>query len=77
MPVAWYAFFGPPGLPKPIVAKLAGAIAKLLEAPELKAKIAEGAMSVVFTGPERLPDFIRDTSAAYAKIIEAGAVKLE
>ena len=77
MPVAWYAFFGPPGLPRPIVAKLAAAIGQLLETPELKSRISEGAMSVVFTGPDRLPDFIRETSAAYGRIIEAGGVKLD
>jgi tripartite-type tricarboxylate transporter receptor subunit TctC len=77
MPVAWYAFFGPPGLPRPIVTRLAAAIGKLLEAPDLRAKIAEGAMTVVYTGPERLPDFIRDTAAAYGRIIQAGGVKLD
>jgi tripartite-type tricarboxylate transporter receptor subunit TctC len=77
MPVAWYAFFGPPGLPRRAVTKLAAAIGKLLETPELKGRINEGAMSVVFTGPERLPDLIRDTAAAYGKIIEVGGVKLE
>jgi len=77
MPVAWYAFFGPPGLPRPIVAKLAAAVGKLLETPELKSRIDEGAMSVVFTGPERLPDFIRDTAAAYAKVLQATGVQLD
>jgi tripartite-type tricarboxylate transporter receptor subunit TctC len=77
MPIAWYALFGPPGLPRPIVAKLAAATGKLLETPELKNRINEGAMSVVFTGPERLPDFIRDTAAAYGKILQTTGVQLE
>jgi tripartite-type tricarboxylate transporter receptor subunit TctC len=77
MPVAWYGFFGPPALPRAIVARLAGTIEKVLEAPELRARIAEGAMSVTFTGPERLPGLIRATSAAYGRIIQAGGVRLD
>jgi tripartite-type tricarboxylate transporter receptor subunit TctC len=77
MPVAWYGFFGPPNLPGPIVAKLAAAIGKSLEASVLKEKITEGAMSVVFTGPERFPDFIRETASAYGRVIQATGVQLD
>lgn len=77
MPVAWYGFFGPRNLPRPIVAKLAAAIGKSLEAPEMKAKITESAMSVVFTGPEQFPAFIRETADAYGKVIKAGGLQLD
>ena len=77
MPVAWYGFFGPPNLPRPIVAKLAAAIAKSLEAPELKEKITEAAMSVAVIGPDRFPAFIRDTASAYGKVIKAAGIQLD
>jgi tripartite-type tricarboxylate transporter receptor subunit TctC len=77
MPVAWYGFFGPPNLPRPVVAKLAAAIGKSLGAQELRQKIAEGAMSVVFTGPDAFPAFIRDTASAYGRVIDAAGVRLD
>ena len=77
MPVAWYAFFGPAGLPRNVVAKVAAAIEKTLDAPELKRRIDEGAMSIVFTGPERMPDLIRDTAHAYGRIVKETGVQLE
>jgi tripartite-type tricarboxylate transporter receptor subunit TctC len=77
MPVAWYGFFGPPNLPPVIVSKLAAAIAKSLEAPELKDKIGEASMSVVFKGPGEFPAFIRETAGAYGKIIKSAGVQLD
>ncbi len=77
VPVAWYGFFGPPNLPRAVVARLAAAIGKSLEAPELKGRITEAAMSVVFTGPERFPGLIRETADAYGKVIRAADVQLE
>ena len=77
MPVAWYGFFGPPKLPSAIVAKLAAAIEKSLGGPELKERIAEASMSVVFTGPGRFPAFIRETADAYGKVIKAAGIQLD
>jgi tripartite-type tricarboxylate transporter receptor subunit TctC len=77
VPIAWYGFFGPPNLPRAVVAKLAAAIGRSLEAPELRNKITEAAMSVAFTGPEQFPAFIRDTANAYDKVIKAAGVQLE
>ena len=77
LPVAWYGFFGPRGLPRPVVTKLAAAIARSLEAPEVKEKFSEAAMTVAFTGPEAFPAFIRDTADAYGKLIHAAGIELE
>jgi tripartite-type tricarboxylate transporter receptor subunit TctC len=77
VPIAWYGFFGPPHLPRAVVARLAAAIGKSLEAPELKDKITEAAMSVVFTAPEQFPGFIRETANAYGKVIKAAGVQLD
>jgi len=77
VPIAWYGYFGPPGLPRAVVARLAAAIGKSLGAPELKEKITEAAMSVAFTGPEQFPGFIRETADAYGKVIKAAGIRLE
>ena len=77
LPVAWYGFFGPPGLPRPVVAKVAAAIARSLEAPEVKERLAEAAMSVAHTGPESFPALIRDTANAYGNLIQAAGIQLE
>lgn len=48
-----------------------------LEAPELRDRIAESAMSVAFTGPEQFPALIRDTANAYGKVIKSAGVQLD
>jgi tripartite-type tricarboxylate transporter receptor subunit TctC len=77
VPVAWYGFFGPPNLPRAVVARIAAAVGKSLAAPELEDRIREGAMSVAFTGPEQFPALIRDTASAYGKVIKAAGVQLD
>jgi tripartite-type tricarboxylate transporter receptor subunit TctC len=77
VPIAWYGFFGPPNLPRTVVTRLAAAIGKSLDGPELKDKITEAAMSVAFTGPEQFPALIRDTANAYGKVIKAAGVQLD
>ena len=77
MPVAWYGFFGPPRLPRPVAERIAGAIEAVLRDPKVRAGVADGAMTLVYVGPERLPDLIRETAAAYAKIVKASGVRLD
>jgi tripartite-type tricarboxylate transporter receptor subunit TctC len=77
VPVAWYAFFGPPGLPRAIVDRWSGEIAKALEAPEVRQRLGEASMAVNYTPPERMPALIRTTSDAYEKLLKSTGITLE
>src|SRR5262245_1839608 len=50
----WYGSFGPPGMPKDIVAKLNGEIARALFLPEVKKRMADIAVEVAASTPEEL-----------------------
>ena len=46
VPVSWYAFFGPPGLPRAIVNRWNAEIAKVLELPDIRARMNESSMAI-------------------------------
>jgi tripartite-type tricarboxylate transporter receptor subunit TctC len=77
MPTSWYGFFGPPGLPRAIVARWTVAIDASLAAPDLRQKIAESAMTVTFVSGRSFEALLRDTASAYGKLIEAGGIPVE
>lgn len=39
--VIWYGVSGPPGIPKPVVARTSGELAKLLALPEVKERFGQ------------------------------------
>jgi tripartite-type tricarboxylate transporter receptor subunit TctC len=50
----WYGAFGPPGMPKDVVAKLNGEISKALFSPEIKKRMDDIAVEVASSTPEEL-----------------------
>jgi tripartite-type tricarboxylate transporter receptor subunit TctC len=77
MPAPWYGFFGPPKLPRPIVARLNGEIAKALVAPEVKSKLTDISMVAVVADPDQFAAMFRETAAIYQDIIKAANITLE
>ena len=47
----WYGAFGPPGMPKEIVAKLNSEISRALFLPEIKKRMDDIAVEVAFSTP--------------------------
>lgn len=73
----WYAMFFPAGTPKPIVDKLNSEIAKALKASDIREFMAREALDPVASNPEELhANFTREI-ARYAKIIQAGNIKVD
>ena len=77
VPAPWYGFWGPPQLPRPIVARIAGDIAKSLVAPEVKTRLTELSMVATLTNPDQFSAMVRDNGAVLQKIIKAGNIKLD
>lgn len=75
MPLAWYGFFGPPGLPQPIVSKLNAEIAKALEAPEVSSKLREINVTTIITPADRLPGFISNMAERFGNIIKKAGIQ--
>ena len=74
---AWYAIFGPPGMPKPVVARLHAEIVKGLQAPDLRERFAGLGATPVGSTPEELGAHVRTELARWSKVIKAGNISVE
>ena len=73
----WYGFFAPAGTPPAIVAKWNADVARVLNSPDVRAKIvADGAEPSPDT-PEQFSQFISRELAKYARIIKASGAKVD
>jgi tripartite-type tricarboxylate transporter receptor subunit TctC len=74
---AWYAVFGPAGMPRPVVSRLQTEIAKGLQAPDVKERFAALGATPVGTTPEELDRHVRAELARWSKVIKAGNISTE
>jgi tripartite-type tricarboxylate transporter receptor subunit TctC len=73
----WYGFFAPAGTPPAIVARWNADVTKILNAPDVRAKImADGAEPAPDT-PEQFRQMIDRELAKYAKIVKASGAKVD
>ena len=66
---SWQAYFGPAGLPKEIVTRLNSEIRKIVEKPEMKARLAELGMDAFSGTPEELDRFVKEQLVHWEKLI--------
>ena len=70
----WFGFFGPAGLPQPIVARLHGEIVKGLNMPDVRAKLENAAQIVVASTPEEMAALMKREAPLYARIVKAANI---
>ena len=75
--IGWYGVMAPRGTPPAIVAKLAEAIAKGMQAPEVKARVAADASEAVGSTPQEFDRFLRSELARFAKVIKQLGIRPE
>jgi tripartite-type tricarboxylate transporter receptor subunit TctC len=73
-PTSWSGFFGPAGLPPPIVMRLNAEIGRALTAADVKAKLDASGMTVLGGTPEDFRALIADGIVRYGAIIKAAGV---
>ncbi len=76
-PLAFYGFYGPPGMPRAIVSKLADEIGKVVVAPEIKAKLKTLSIVPTVTSADEFAAMVQETGAFFQTIIKSGDIKLE
>lgn len=74
--VNFFGFFGPAGLPDPILRRLNSAAVQTMKMPEMTAKFRGMGFEPAPNTPEQFREFIRAESAKAAKIIVEAGVKL-
>jgi len=73
----WNALFAPAGTPEAVLGKLSAALRQALEAPEVKARIAQLGGEIPKGGPEAAQSFIRQQTALWARVIKARGIAAE
>lgn len=66
----WNAVFAPAGTPEPVVQKLNAALQKAIDAPEVKARIAQLGGEPQRATPDAAQDFIRSQMSLWARVIK-------
>jgi tripartite-type tricarboxylate transporter receptor subunit TctC len=74
---AWSGILAPAGTPKEIVAKLNGAIAKIVHTPEYKALLEARLVEPVGSSVEQFSNRLRDDVAKWRKVVREGGIKTE
>jgi tripartite-type tricarboxylate transporter receptor subunit TctC len=77
MPTTWLGFFGPANLPAPIVKRLNAEIVKALHAPDSRAKLDAGGLSVTGTSSEEFMEMIRKDMDVIGKIVATAGIQPE
>ncbi len=77
MPRSWLGFFGPAGMPAPIVKRLNAELVKALHAPDTRAKLEAAGMPVNGTTAEEFAAVVRDDIEMYRKIATAASIRPE
>jgi tripartite-type tricarboxylate transporter receptor subunit TctC len=73
----WFAFFGPAGLPAPIVARLNGEIAKAVNAPDVRGKFEAGALGIIANSAEAFAAQYAQTFDIMATIVKQAGLRPE
>jgi tripartite-type tricarboxylate transporter receptor subunit TctC len=76
-PSSWFGFFGPAGVPAPIVTRLNAEIGKALNAPDVLTALDENGLAVIGGSPERFAALIRDGIERYGVIIKRAGIQPE
>lgn len=76
-PASWFGFFGPGGLPQPVLKRLNAEIVKALNTPEVRLKYEESAMFVIGNTPEEFAASIRKGYEVYGEAARAAGVRPE
>jgi tripartite-type tricarboxylate transporter receptor subunit TctC len=75
--VSWYALLAPAGTPKEVVTKLQVEIARILQLPDIREKLAGLGGEPVGNTPEQLTAMLKSESARYADIVKRANIKAE
>ena len=74
--VQWYGIVGPASLPAPIVKRLNDEINRMLEAPDLRERLAGEALEPMPMSPDQFGQYIRDDIARWSKLAKERGIEL-
>ena len=75
--LAWAGMFGPAGMPPEAVAKLAGAVEKALQKPEVRQRFASSGTDVFWSGPKEFDAFVKTELVKWSAAIKEAGIEPE
>jgi tripartite-type tricarboxylate transporter receptor subunit TctC len=72
---AWAGLVAPAGTPPEIIAKLNGALRKVIDSPDVQAKFKTIGFEGFSSTPEELGDYIKSQLVAWQKMVEDAGIK--
>jgi tripartite-type tricarboxylate transporter receptor subunit TctC len=75
--LSWYGLWGPPGMPKDVLDRLAAETAKAAKSAEMQEKLASQGFIPDGSGPVAFAAYVRDEIAKYAKIVKDANIKVD
>ena len=73
----WFGFFYPAKTPKPVIERVNTELQKILEMPEVKAKINDMGYSPAGGKPQALAQRLESDSAKFRKLVNDAQIKLD
>ncbi len=70
----WYGMLAPAGVPRPVIEKVQGEVARILNLPELRERLAKEGAEVVASTPGEFATFLRNEMDKTAKIVKASGM---
>lgn len=74
---AWWGVLAPAGTPKAIITRLHRDVARLLQAPDLRARLAAVGITTVGNSPKEFGAFIRQEIATWAKVVKESGARID
>jgi tripartite-type tricarboxylate transporter receptor subunit TctC len=73
----WHGLVGPAGMPKDIVARLAGEMKKVLARPDVRERFQRAGQPVFERGPEEFAAFIKSENERWATVIKTAGARID
>jgi tripartite-type tricarboxylate transporter receptor subunit TctC len=73
----WVLFLAPAGTPREVVTRLSAETAKIVSAPEMRARFDQLGIEAIGSTPEQAATFLNEEIAKWAKVINTAGVKAE
>lgn len=73
----WYGLFAPAGTPKPVIAQLQAALAKVLDAPDVKEKLDGVGAEPYRSSPEEFSAMIQRELPRWAKVVKDSGASID
>ena len=73
----WNGMWGPPGIPKDVVARMNQALAKILAMPEVQERLRGEGREATHSSPEEFARIIARDITKWKKVVQEGNIKVQ